>query len=65
MICGVMTNCCCETTARDAFMRGFNVVFVSDATATTSADLHLSAIKNIAFGFGDVINTQNVSTRFT
>ena len=58
IICGVMTNCCCETTTRDAFMHGYNVFFVSDATATVSADLHLAAIKNIAFGFAQVINTQ-------
>jgi nicotinamidase-related amidase len=26
---GVMTNCCCETTARDAFMKDYRVFFVS------------------------------------
>jgi nicotinamidase-related amidase len=34
VIAGVLTNCCCETTARDAFMRDYRVFFVSDATAT-------------------------------
>ncbi|WHN66587.1 isochorismatase family protein [Cysteiniphilum sp. QT6929] len=58
IICGVMTNCCCETTTRDAFMRGYNAFFVSDATATVNADLHLAAIKNIAFGFAQVIDTK-------
>lgn len=57
VISGLMTNCCCETAARDAFMRGYNVFFVNDATATINADLHLSAVKNIAFGFGSVVNT--------
>ena len=65
IICGLMTNCCCETAARDAFMRGYNVIFVNDATATINADLHLSAIKNISFGFGSVINTQDINVRFT
>lgn len=27
IITGVMTNCCCETTARDAFMRDYRVFF--------------------------------------
>lgn len=58
IICGVMTNCCCETTTRDAFMRGYNAFFVSDATATVNAELHLAAIKNIAFGFAQVIDTK-------
>ncbi|MFZ9035517.1 MAG: isochorismatase family protein [Francisellaceae bacterium] len=60
IICGVMTNCCCETTARDAFMHGYNVVFAHDATGTINADLHLAAIKNIAFGFASVLNTECV-----
>lgn len=64
IICGLMTNCCCETAARDAFMRGYNVVFVNDATATLNADLHLSAIKNISFGFGSVIDTKDINKRF-
>ena len=34
VICGVMTHLCCETTARSAFMRGFEVFFTVDGTAT-------------------------------
>lgn len=60
IICGLMTNCCCETAARDAFMHGYNVFFINDATATINADLHLSAIKNISFGFGKVLDTTDV-----
>jgi len=41
IITGVMTYCCCETTARDAFMRDYRVFFVSDATATVNEELHL------------------------
>lgn len=60
IICGVMTNCCCETAARDSFMRGYNVIFVSDATATINQELHMAAIKNLAFGFAQIINTQDL-----
>lgn len=59
IISGVMTNCCCETAARDAFMRGYNVFFINDATATINQELHLSAIRNLAFGFASIINTEN------
>ncbi len=60
IISGNMTNCCCETTARDAFMRGFNVFFVNDATATVNADLHTCTIKNLAFGFASIVNTSDI-----
>ena len=60
IITGVMTNCCCETTARDAFMRDYRVFFVSDATATVSEDLHLASLKNLAFGFAHVVDTKKL-----
>jgi biuret amidohydrolase len=34
IIGGVLTNVCCESTAREARMRDFKVVFLSDGTAT-------------------------------
>jgi len=51
----VMTNLCCETTARDAFNRGFNVFFLGDGTATAHEELHASSLKNISYGFGRVL----------
>jgi bifunctional isochorismate lyase/aryl carrier protein len=49
VICGVMTNVCCETTARSAFVRGFEVFFCVDGTATYSEEHHLATIKNISY----------------
>ena len=60
IITGVMTNCCCETTARDAFMKDYRVFFVSDATATVSEDLHLASLKNLAFGFAHIVDTKKL-----
>ena len=60
IITGVMTNCCCETTARDAFMRDYRVFFVADATATSSEDLHLATLKNLAFGFAYIVSTSDL-----
>jgi isochorismate hydrolase len=51
IISGVMTNLCCETTARDAFMRDYRVFFLIDGTATGKADLHLATLKTLGFGF--------------
>ena len=33
-ICGYMTHMCCDTTAREAVHRGFQVEFLNDATGT-------------------------------
>ena len=51
IISGVMTNLCCETTARDAFMRDYRVFFLIDGTATGRSELHLATLKNLGFGF--------------
>ena len=57
IIVGVMTNCCCETTSRDAFQLGERVFFINDATSTLNADLHLSTLKTLSYGFAYVQNT--------
>jgi bifunctional isochorismate lyase/aryl carrier protein len=51
VICGVMTHLCCETTARSAFVRGFEVFFVIDGTATYNKNHHLATLLNLAHGF--------------
>jgi len=53
---GVMTNLCCETTARDAFNRDFNVFFLGDGTASANQELHDSSLRNISYGFGRVLS---------
>ena len=55
LISGVMTHLCCETTARDAFMRNFDVFFLGDGTATYNEDLHIGTLKAISHGFGSVL----------
>ena len=63
IICGVMTNCCCETTARDAFVRDYRVFFVADATATVNPELHLASLRNLAYGFAYIVGTQDMCQR--
>ena len=36
MLSGFLTNCCVESTMRTAYEKGFNVVTLTDAVATTS-----------------------------
>lgn len=59
VISGVMTHLCCETTARSAFVRGFEVFFLVDGTATYNQDHHLATLLNLAHGFATpVLTTQ-------
>ena len=64
IITGVLTNCCCATTARDAFVRDFRVFFVSDATATANDELHVATLKNLAFGFAHIVSTEQLCRYF-
>lgn len=60
VIAGCMTNLCCETTARDAFCRDYRVKFVADATATETEPMQLASLRNLAFGFADVVTVQEI-----
>jgi isochorismate hydrolase len=51
VIGGVMTHLCCETTARAAFVRGYEVFFLVDGTATYNRDYHQASLQNLAHGF--------------
>ena len=60
LITGVMTHLCCETTARDAFMRDFDVFIVIDGTASNAEDLHVAALMTLADGFAIPVTTEEV-----
>lgn len=51
---GEATNVCVESTARDAFMRNYWVVFVSDCTASTVQSAHDATLFTMARHFGTV-----------
>ncbi len=60
IVTGIMTNLCCESTARDAYIRDHRVFFLLDATGTVDEDLHLATLKNLAFGFAYVTDTEGI-----
>jgi bifunctional isochorismate lyase/aryl carrier protein len=62
VISGVMTHLCCETTARSAFMRGFEVFFLIDGTATYTAEFHRAALVNLAHGFATLCKVNDILT---
>jgi isochorismate hydrolase len=65
IISGVMTNLCCETTARDAFMRDYRVFFLIDGTATRRSELHLATLKNLGFGFAYLLTCDELVQMLT
>ena len=62
VICGVMTHLCCETTARSAFVRGFEVFFTIDGTATYNQDFHLATLMNLSHGFATPVLADDILT---
>lgn len=63
IIAGTLTNVCCESSARDAMMLNYRVVFTSDATAAPSDVEHNATLANILRCFGDVSATDEVIGR--
>ena len=60
IITGTLTNVCCESSARDAMMRGFRVIMVSDANATRTDAEHMASLVAIHQVFGDVRHTEDL-----
>jgi nicotinamidase-related amidase len=60
VICGVMTNLCCETTVRSAFVRGFRPVMPLDATAAYNRAFHMDTFRNLCFGFMPLRTTEEI-----
>lgn len=58
IITGTLSNCCCESTARDAMQMNYKVVFVADANATWTDAAHNATLENMALLFADVMTTE-------
>lgn len=60
VLCGIATNLGVESTARDAFERGYDQVFVEDAMAARSLEEHRHAVKVVFPRIGRVRATDEV-----
>lgn len=60
VITGVMTNMCCESTARDAYYRDYRIFFLADGTGSINEEMHLASLLNLAFGFAWVTTADTV-----
>ena len=63
VITGVMTDLCCETTARSAFVRGFETFLPIDCTAAYNEIFHTSSFINLAHGFSNITFANKISDK--
>jgi len=64
VICGVMTHLCCETTARSAFMRGYEVYFTVDGTASYNENFHRASLLNLSHGYATLALVKEILQGF-
>ncbi|MFG2231395.1 isochorismatase family protein [Streptomyces sp. NPDC048723] len=57
IIVGTLTEVCCDSTARGAYMRDYKVAFVGDATGALSDEAQFATERNISTFFGRVLST--------
>lgn len=60
MMAGIATNFGVESTARQAFDQGFELVFAEDAMTSMSAELHQFSVQNILPKMGRVRSTEQL-----
>lgn len=60
VVSGIMTNLCCESTARDAYYRDYRVFFPADATGSISEEMHTASLLNLAFGFAFINRADDI-----
>jgi ureidoacrylate peracid hydrolase len=65
LITGTVTNVCCESTARDAMMRNFKAIMVTDGNAAFSDEEHNAALTSFYLVFGDIMSTDKLIERLS
>ena len=63
VVCGVMTDCCCDTTARSAFSRWYETWLISDACGSANKKHHEAGLTGFDFMCDGVMSTANAMSR--
>jgi len=61
VIAGLTTECCVESTARDAFERDYHVFIAKDAVAAYAPDLHQAALKALELNCAILIGADEIA----
>lgn len=65
LVCGLTTECCVDSTVRDAFHRDYNVFVVQDACAAYEPDLHEGALKSLGLSFALILGATEVDATWS
>jgi ureidoacrylate peracid hydrolase len=60
VVAGLTTECCIDSSVRDAFERDYHVFVVSDATACYEAELHQAALKALALNCAQIVTADEI-----
>jgi ureidoacrylate peracid hydrolase len=60
IVTGTVTNICCESTARDAMMRNFRTIMITDANAAMTDEMHNASLAAFYVRFGDIMSTDHL-----
>jgi ureidoacrylate peracid hydrolase len=61
IFCGIDTSICVETSLRDAFNIGYDVILISDATASNNKKHYESTLENVKGYYGIVMDIKELS----
>jgi ureidoacrylate peracid hydrolase len=62
IFCGIDTSICVETSLREAFNIGYDVVLISDATASSNHKHYESTLENVKGYYGLVMDLEELSS---
>ena len=71
VVAGIETNVCCETTAREAMVRDFRVLFMSDGTTTGGVpglsveEVQTASLATVGMFFAQVLTVDEMIDRIT
>ena len=65
VVCGVTTNCCVESTVRDASQRDYRTFVLEDAVAEYDHERHLGAMKGMDALFAHLIDVERLVQAWT
>ncbi len=60
VISGTLTNCCCESTARDAMQLNYKVIVAADGCAALSDEAHAGTLDSMALIFADLRSVEEL-----
>lgn len=60
ILCGIDTSICVETSLRDAFNIGYDIILVSDATASSNRKHYESTLENVKDYYGIVLELKEL-----